>query len=76
MAAEQGGRETGPAAAAWLVWSVLGSTLLLLLAGVGLMLGVEPGTPYDSWLILLVNAPVFATIGAVLAARRPDHPIG
>jgi hypothetical protein len=76
MAAEQGGRGTGPAAAAWLVWSVLGSAVLLLLAGVGIVLGVEPGAPYDSWLILLVNAPVFATIGAVLAARRPDHPIG
>jgi hypothetical protein len=76
MAAEQGGRGTGPAAAAWLAWSVLGSTMLLLLAGVGIVLGVEPGAPYDSWLILLVNAPVFATIGAVLAARRPDHPIG
>jgi hypothetical protein len=71
-----GSRGAAPPALAWLVWSFLGATGALLLAGAVILLGVEPGRPYDSWSILLVNAPVFATVGAVLAARRPDHPTG
>jgi hypothetical protein len=74
--AQDTGRGAAPPAVAWLVGSFLGATVALLLAGVGILLGVEQGRPYDSWSILLVNAPVFAAVGAVLAARRPDHPIG
>jgi hypothetical protein len=76
VAQDTGPRRAAPPAVAWLVGSFLGATVALLLAGVGILLGVEQGRPYDSWSILLVNAPVFATVGAVLAARRPDHPIG
>jgi hypothetical protein len=76
VAQDTGPRGAAPPAVAWLVGSFLGATAALLLAGAGILLGVEQGRPYDSWSILLVNAPVFATVGAVLAARRPDHPIG
>jgi hypothetical protein len=50
--------------------------LLLLLLGVGTLLMVEGADPYYQWPLLVVNGPVFATVGAVIVAKRPAHPIG
>ena len=60
----------------WLAWLLWGCSLLLLLLGVGTLLMVERADPYYQWPLLVVNGPVFATVGAVIVAKRPAHPIG
>jgi hypothetical protein len=70
-----GPRGAAPPGAAWLAWSALGCSLLFILVGAGMLL-VERAATYDYAAFLLVGAPVLATVGALVAARRPDHPIG
>jgi hypothetical protein len=52
----------------WVAWRLWGASLLLLV--------VEPADPYYRWPLLVVNGPVFATVGAIIVARRSAHPIG
>jgi hypothetical protein len=66
----------GGRAATRLAWSGFACALLLVLAGLGLrLLGPEAGA-YPFWGEVVVNVVVLATIGALVAARRPGHPIG
>src|SRR4051812_44381253 len=63
---------------AWLGF-ILGSlSLLLWLAGVLLLIDqAATGTPpYEYWRESMLNALVFSAVGAVVATRRPAHPIG
>ena len=69
------GRRTGPAAAR-LAWAALGGSLLLVLVGVGVReLGPRAGA-YPFWGEVTVNVVVLGTLGALVAARRPGHPVG
>jgi hypothetical protein len=64
---------TGPAR---LAWGVLGCSLLLVLAATGLrVLGPEAGA-YPFWGEVTVIVVVLGTLGALVAARRPEHPVG
>ncbi|HEV3464708.1 MAG TPA: hypothetical protein VHS79_04020 [Actinomycetes bacterium] len=66
-------RGTGPAR---LAWGVLGCSLLLVLAATGLrVLGPEAGA-YPFWGEVTVIVVVLGTLGALVAARRPEHPVG
>jgi hypothetical protein len=55
---------------------VLGCSLLLVLAATGLrVLGPEAGA-YLFWGEVTVIVVVLGTLGALVAARRPEHPVG
>jgi hypothetical protein len=69
-----GARPGGPTAR--LAWSAAAAALLLAVAGAALRPLAAAGAVYPYWGELLVNAPVLATLGALLAARRPRHPVG
>ena len=63
-------------AAARLAWAVAAAALLLVAVGAGLRPRSAGGAVYPYWGEILVNAPVLAILGALLAARRPRHPVG
>jgi hypothetical protein len=82
----QGTGGTGAHAAAWLAWSLATLSLLLCVAGIGLYLATLPvvlQTP-SSWgtgglsAVLYVYLPflAFPLVGALVASRRPENPIG
>ena len=71
-----GRRPRTPSAAVRLAWFALGASYVLVLAGIALRLLVEPVGSYPFWLEVTVNAPVFVTLGALVASKRPDHSIG
>jgi uncharacterized membrane protein YhdT len=79
---EQQGRGVGgigPQAASWLAWSLCG--LSLALAAISLLLlalNISYPNPYiyDYWLENTVAALSFAPVGALIAARRPENPVG
>jgi hypothetical protein len=59
-----------------LAWASLGCSLLLVLAGTGLrVLGPRAGA-YPFWGEVVVIVVVLGTLGALVAARRPEHPVG
>jgi hypothetical protein len=59
-----------------LAWVALGGSLLLVLAGIGLrVLGPRAGA-YPFWGEVVVIVVVLGTLGALVAARRPEHPVG
>ena len=59
-----------------LAWAILGCSLLLVLAGIGLrVLGPRAGA-YPFWGEVVVIVVVLGTLGALVAARRPEHPVG
>ena len=59
-----------------LAWATLGCSLLLVLAGIGLrVLGPRAGA-YPFWGEVVVIVVVLGTLGALVAARRPKHPVG
>ena len=61
--------------AAWVSWSSMG--VAMALAALGLLLEYANGT---SWVIEHVSFALpfvaFATVGALVASRRPGNPIG
>jgi hypothetical protein len=65
--------------AAWLAWGLcalsLASTVLgLVLLALNLS---QPSThTYDTWLDNTLNAVCFSTVGALVASRRPENPVG
>jgi hypothetical protein len=65
--------------AAWLAWSV-GALSLALTALSLLLLGLSlshPGVPiYPFWLVNTLVTSGNSIVGAVVASRRPEHPIG
>jgi hypothetical protein len=78
-AKDHGGDRRWPAVLAWALWAlamlgiaaVLWFDHLLRQAGRGDL--VQLNASALPWLLALVSAP---TVGAVLAARRPRHPVG
>jgi hypothetical protein len=69
-----------PGVAAWALWAL---TMLGLAAGAWLdHLQRQAGSPETAWLLQPASAPLLvaavsaATVGAVLASRRPRHPVG
>jgi hypothetical protein len=73
--ARTGGGDAGMAAAR-LAWTALGGSLLLVAVGIGLReLGPRAGA-YPFWGEVTVIVVVLGTLGALVAARRPGHPVG
>jgi hypothetical protein len=73
--ARAGGGDAGTAATR-LAWTALGGSLLLVAVGVGLReLGPRAGV-YPFWGEVTVMVVVLGTLGALVAARRPGHPVG
>jgi hypothetical protein len=66
-------------AASWLAWSVC--ALALALTALSLVLLMRSWSHpnvhvFDYWVENTMVAVVFSTVGAVVASRRPDHPVG
>ena len=74
-----GGRVRGRSASrlAWLLY-VVALALVGLSAGLWLVVHrpVAGAVGYGYWREGMVNALVFATVGALIATRRPEHPVG
>src|SRR5918997_1438401 len=56
---------------AWLAWSLLALALLVL--GLGLFI---PSPKTALFVLFCLIAAPFAVVGALVASRRPDNPIG
>jgi hypothetical protein len=66
-------------AAAWLAWSLC--ALSLVLTALSLLLlalsWFRPGVNvFDYWVETTTIAVAFSTVGALIASRRPEHPVG
>jgi hypothetical protein len=63
-----------------LAWSTWGAAIALVATGVAMLLAVHyrfPGVPaYDYWRETTFLPAVYASLGLVIATRRPWHPIG
>jgi hypothetical protein len=63
-----------------LAWSTWGAAIALVATGVAMLLAVHyrfPGVPaYDYWRETTILPAVYASLGLVIATRRPRHPIG
>jgi hypothetical protein len=64
---------------AWLAWSLWALSLFLTALGI-LLLSLNLSHPnvhtYDYWLQSSATGVVFSTLGAFVASRRPEHPVG
>jgi signal transduction histidine kinase len=66
-----------PRTAARLAWGLFTLTVAAGIAGAGLrisnspVLGIDPSEP-----IVILLIPLFAIVGALIASRRPGHPLG
>jgi hypothetical protein len=71
-------------ASSWLAWSLAGLSLVLCGAGIALYLATLPVQPPSSWgtgglsAVLYAYLPflAFPLVGALIASRRPENPIG
>jgi hypothetical protein len=66
-------------AAAWLAWSLCALSLALTVLGLLLLVlcWVRPGVNvFDYWVETTAIAVSFSTVGALIASRRPGHPVG
>jgi MFS family permease len=66
-------------AAAWLAWSLVLLSVLLLVAGLSFALMTRssvPERPYDGLVTLSVLALAFSVVGAIIASRQPRNAIG
>ena len=65
--------------AAWLAWSLWGLALTLTVLAL-LLLALSLSHPhvhtFDDWLGSTLNAVFFSTVGAIVASRRPENPVG
>jgi hypothetical protein len=66
-------------AAFWLAWSLWGLSITLTVLAL-LLLALNLSHPhthtFDSWLDSTLNAVFFSTVGAIVASRRPENPVG
>ena len=73
-----------PRANSWLAWSLAGLSLVLCGAGIALYLATLPVQPPSSWgtgglsAVLYVYVPflAFPLVGALIASKLPENPIG
>src|SRR5919107_1847511 len=66
-------------AAAWLAWSLVVLSVVLLVGGLSFALMTRssvPERPYDGLVTLSVLALAFSVIGAIIASRQPRNAIG
>src|SRR5215204_1102606 len=66
-------------AAAWLAWSLVVLSVVLLVGGLSFALMTRssvPERPYDGLVTLSVLAPAFSVVGAIIASRQPRNAIG
>ena len=66
-------------AAAWLAWSLCVLSLALTVLGLVLLVlcWARPGVNiFDYWVETTAIAVSFSTVGALIASRRPGHPVG
>jgi hypothetical protein len=65
--------------ASWLAWSLWGLSLTLTVVAL-LLLALNLSHPHthivDNWLDSTLNAVFFSTVGAIVASRRPENPVG
>ena len=65
--------------ASWLAWSLWGLSLTLTVVAL-LLLALNLSHPhthiFDTWLDNTLNAVFFSTVGAIVASRRPENPVG
>src|SRR5829696_2184977 len=65
--------------ASWLAWSLWGLSLTLTVVAL-LLLALNLSHPhthiFDNWLDSTLNAVFFSTVGAIVASRRPENPVG
>jgi hypothetical protein len=70
--------------AAWIAWSLAGLSLVLCAAAIVLLVATRSVQPPSSWgtgglsVVLYVYLPflAFPLVGALIAARRPENPVG
>jgi hypothetical protein len=66
--------------ASWVAWSLCGLSLVLTGTGIALLIFQNlsyQGVPiYDYWADATAIAVSFSIVGAVIASRRPGHPVG
>ena len=65
--------------ASWLAWSLWGLSLTLTVVALLLLALIlsHPHThTFDTWLDSTLNAVFFSTVGAIVASRRPENPVG
>jgi hypothetical protein len=66
--------------ATWIAWSLCGFSLVLTGSGIGLLillkLFYQEVPIYDYWGDATAIAVSFSIVGAVIASRRPEHPVG
>jgi signal transduction histidine kinase len=70
-------RKLGPKTIAWLPWGLFGLTVVAGIGGAALRISNSPvlgNDPSQPLVILLI--PLFAVVGALIASRRPEHPLG
>src|SRR5919107_1062563 len=66
-------------AAAWLAWSLVVLSVVLLVGGLSFALMTRssvPERPYDGLVTLSVLALAFSVVGAIIASRQPRNAIG
>ena len=66
-------------AASWLPWSLWGLSLTLTVVAVLLLalnLSHPPTHIFDTWLDNTLNVVFFSTVGAIVASRRRENPVG
>jgi hypothetical protein len=65
--------------ASWLAWSLWGLSLTLTVLAL-LILALNLSHPhthtFDDWLDSTLNAVFFSTVGAIVASRRSENPVG
>ena len=65
--------------ASWLAWSLWGLSLTLTISAL-LLLALNLSHPnthiFDGWLDSTLNAVFFSSVGAIVASRRPENPVG
>src|SRR5918998_5999323 len=69
----------GGRAAAWLAWSLVGVSVVLLVGGISFALMTRspvPERPNYSSVTLAVLALAFSVVGAIIASRQPRNAIG
>jgi hypothetical protein len=72
----------GPRAASWLAWSLAGISVAMFVAAVALfVLARSAQKAPESWdafgeLLVFVPFLAFPIVGALIASRRPENPIG
>ena len=66
-------------ATSWLAWSLWALSLTLTVLAIWLLALIlsHPYThTFDDWLTSTLNAVFYSSVGAIVASRRPENPVG